>query len=98
GEEHRIGPSHRLECRGKQHDVRRKSPDKSRRKVLFFVGAAMNSANLQGSTPYRFGRLAVWFTAGQSDKRDVPSITRPSAPEQYRILAHRAKIRRQPIT
>src|SRR5262249_50727043 len=59
GEEHRIRPSHRLECRGKQQDVRPNSPDEPRRKLLFFVGAAMNSSNLQGSTPYRFGRLAA---------------------------------------
>src|SRR5215472_55885 len=59
GEEHRIRPSHRLECRGKQQDVRPNSPDKSRRKLLFFVGTPMNSENLQGSNPYRFGRLAA---------------------------------------
>jgi hypothetical protein len=47
GKEYRIRPSHRPECRREQQHVRRNGPDQSRHKLLFRVGAPMNSKNFE---------------------------------------------------
>jgi hypothetical protein len=97
GKEYCIRPSHSPECRAEQQDVRSNGPDQSRRKLLFLIGAPMNSQNFERAIPYWFGRLVARFAAVQSDERDVPSLPRPFAREQYGILSDCTEIRWQPV-
>src|SRR5262245_53863766 len=57
----------------------------------------MDPDDLERALPDRFGRLLTRFAARQPDECDGPSVARPFARGQQRVLTNSTKTGRQPV-